>query len=165
MQKIIKAAIIVAAFLMFAQNGCYTHLKTIRPNLEPEPPAAESEWDFGNGWYWNEPYYDNSYYGYHHVQWWDDATWLTDTRGKVDWSLDTSLPKIDRRNDDYTTYNSPILVPSSPAGLNLSGSQDEKVNDQNATTAPLTEYKSNNSSNNSNDNNSQKNTEKKKRGR
>jgi len=164
MQKIIKAAIIVAAFLMFAQNGCYTHLKSLKPNLEPEPPAADTEWDFGNGWYWNEYYFDNSYYGYHHVQWWDDVTWLTDTRGKVDWSLDASWPKIERRKDGNNTYNSPVLAPSSPNGLNLSGTQDEKANDQNATAAPLTQQK-NTGNNNSNDNNSRKNTEKKKRGR
>ena len=166
MQKIIKAAIIVAVFLMFAQNGCYTRLKSIKPNLEPEPPAANSEWDFGNGWYWNEHRYDNSYYGYHHLQWWDDVTWLTDTRGKVDWSLDTDLPKVSRRDDDNITYNSPVLTPSSPNGLNLSGTQSEKAGDQNATPAPLTEQKGNGvNSNNSNDNDSHNSNTKKKRGR
>jgi hypothetical protein len=132
------AATLVAAFLLLATNGCYTHLKSRATKLVPDEPVVEQEtvWDFD--WGWIEPDYYNStvYYDYYYVPWWDGCSWCDNDDETTSSGQSTIEPspengKITRRDEpDYlqpsvqvppnNTYIPPSVVtetpPSPPSG-------------------------------------------------
>ncbi len=109
MLKFSKAAVIIAVFLLTATSGCYTKLKSTEVKIVPDSPDQIYEeqeydgpdWNFGYGWYNPGWGYDNSYYYYYHVNWWDECRWCGSDDGNPDIELFENTKKIPHRSDPY----------------------------------------------------------------
>jgi hypothetical protein len=103
-----KTAILIAVFLLFFLEGCYTKLKHPVPVINPDEPGVvesnEQLWDFSYGWYWSGWQRYSTHYGYYCRPWWYDCPWCfhNDLNGDENEVSYESLEKITRRDDGYT---------------------------------------------------------------
>ena len=115
-----KTALIIAVFLMFGLNGCYTKFAHRGLMDMPDQPAAaeadSEQWDFGFGWY--RPVYQEygAYHDYYYGQWWDNCPRLQDadsTNQGMDY--DEQNGKIARR--DYYNFPAGVIIEPPMAGV------------------------------------------------
>jgi len=115
-----RAAIIIAVFLLFSLEGCYTKLKSTRPRLVPDEKSEKisREWDFSYGWYRPGMEIYSSYYGFYYGQWWDNCPWCdqytyTDPEGSGEYVSETGDGKIKHRDVHvYPHHPYQFVIPS-----------------------------------------------------
>ena len=122
MRKAIPAAIIIAVFLLFGLNGCYTKLKFAGPVPALEAPTGgiAPVWEFSYGWYRPGVEIYDSYHGYYYGRWWDECSWCgqyyssnNDDNSTMDDESISESGKITRRgNDSYPHHPYQYVIPS-----------------------------------------------------
>ncbi|MCP4582715.1 MAG: hypothetical protein GY839_13980 [candidate division Zixibacteria bacterium] len=120
MLKANRAAILIAVFLLFSLQGCYTKLKSAKPRLVPDETSGQDyrDWDFGYGWYRPGIEVYSSYFGFYYGQWWDNCSWCDennyayyDNTGASE--TETEEGKIKSRDDNvYPHHQYQHVIPS-----------------------------------------------------